>query len=41
MVRPVLHHADTLVPIFSPRVSTAHGVVVAVGKLALDGVGMP
>jgi len=40
MVRPVLHHAHPLVPIFAPRIGTAHGVVVAMGKLALDRIGV-
>lgn len=41
MVGPVLHHPDALVPIFAARVGAAHGVVVAMGKLPLDCVGMP
>jgi len=34
-------HANALVPIFAARIGTAHRVVVAMGKLALDRVGMP
>jgi len=41
MIGPVLHHAHPLIPIFAPRIGTAHGIVVAMGKLALDRVRMP
>jgi len=41
MVGPVLHHAHPFVLIFTTRVSAPHGAVLAMGKLALDRVGMP
>lgn len=31
MIRPVLHHADALIPIFPTRIGATHGVIVAVG----------
>ena len=41
MIRPLLHHPDALVPVLTARVGTADGIVVAMRKLALDGIRIP
>ena len=41
LVRPPLHHADTLLPELSPGIGPAHSVPVLMGKLAFDRVRMP
>jgi hypothetical protein len=38
---PPCHHANAFVPIVGARISLADGVAIGVGKLALDGVGVP
>ena len=41
MVGPVLHHAHTLVPILATGIGSTDGIVVAVGELSLDRIGVP
>lgn len=41
VIGPMLHHADSLIPIFAARVGAAHGIIVAMGELAFDSVRMP
>lgn len=41
IVRPVLHHSDPLIPIFSPRVGAAHRAGIELGELLFDSIGIP
>lgn len=41
MVRPVLHHADPLIPVLAASICPANSIVIAVGELALDRISMP
>lgn len=41
IVRPILHHADPLVPMFAARISAANCVALDMRELAFDRVGVP
>src|SRR3546814_244178 len=41
IIRPVLHHAHTLIPIFAARVDSPRRVCIQMRELPLDRIGMP